>query len=352
MHVITARNVNGAYRSGLRFIVQDGEKEETPNGAVLRASTSVATVFRHPQERVLMSPQRNANPFFHLFEALWMLSGQQDVMMLRQFADESVVVHSAFGHRWRNWPSPEPYGNAVNSFDQLNFVIRALRKNPSDRRVVVGMWDPRRDLNENCEVPENLTIKVGIAHGKLNMIAFNRSSDVIQGCYGANAVHLSMLQEYLAACINVAVGTLTQISTDYHVYLDRPYFLSEYFPLVDEHLTIHEPYADMMVYPLVHAPDVFDEELAAFMSFIADDSLYRADRIAIVQAFRNKFLWAVALPMYLAHIYIRQRDYPNALQVLITEHEHYLHPLPIDWICACAAWIERRMREAGIKVVK
>ena len=32
-----------------------------------------------PCERVLLYPERNANPFFHLYESLWMLAGRNDV---------------------------------------------------------------------------------------------------------------------------------------------------------------------------------------------------------------------------------------------------------------------------------
>ena len=50
------------------------------------------------------------------------------------------------------------------------------------------------------------------------MTVCNRSNDMLWGAYGANAVHMSMLQEYLASRLEIAVGEYTQISDSFHVY--------------------------------------------------------------------------------------------------------------------------------------
>jgi hypothetical protein len=44
-------------------------------GDVLVAPHPVMSVTSIPTERVLFDPARDANPFFHLFESLWMLAG-------------------------------------------------------------------------------------------------------------------------------------------------------------------------------------------------------------------------------------------------------------------------------------
>jgi hypothetical protein len=46
---------------------------------VLVSQTPVVTCYSAPTQRVLFSPMRDANPFFHLMEALWMLAGRDDV---------------------------------------------------------------------------------------------------------------------------------------------------------------------------------------------------------------------------------------------------------------------------------
>src|SRR5271154_5758040 len=43
------------------------------------------TEYEKPDERVLFSQTRDANPFFHFFESLWILAGREDVEFLAQF---------------------------------------------------------------------------------------------------------------------------------------------------------------------------------------------------------------------------------------------------------------------------
>ena len=48
------------------------------------------------------------------------------------------------------------------------------------------------------EIPCNTAIYFKVREGKLNMTVSNRSNDVIWGTFGANVVHMSILQEYVA----------------------------------------------------------------------------------------------------------------------------------------------------------
>lgn len=146
MLVVDARNVNDAYVQGLRALALSGVPSGSRAGNVVALPHPVMTVYRRPWERVLLNEQRDANPFFHLFEALWMLAGRNDGRWLdtwvrnfsSRFADlDDGVIHGAYGHRWRSRPM---WG------DQLATAARLLRDDPNDRRVVVAMWDPATDL--------------------------------------------------------------------------------------------------------------------------------------------------------------------------------------------------------------
>ncbi len=101
MNVISVRNVHEALPEALRFLRQTGVPRDSRNGAVLQAPCPVTTVYRRPDERVLFWPERDANPFFHFMESLWMLAGRNDVA----------------------WPADlaAPYG-VVNVFDVMAFV--------------------------------------------------------------------------------------------------------------------------------------------------------------------------------------------------------------------------------------
>src|SRR6185312_5208239 len=132
---------------------QHGEKQGSRNGEVLVSPTPVLICNQYPTRRVLFNPRRNANPFFHLMEALWMLAGRNDSEFLnsfvgdfgKRFAESDGTLHGAYGYRWRKHFDLE-WGGAENLPDQLETAVNLLRKNPDDRRVVIAMWDPVADL--------------------------------------------------------------------------------------------------------------------------------------------------------------------------------------------------------------
>jgi len=104
----------------------------------------VTTTYLRPTERVLFHAGRDANPIFHLMEAIWMLAGRNDVAFLEQFnrtigqySDNGEVFNAAYGHRWR-----KHFGH-----DQLIEVINLLRKDPKSRQAVIQMWDDKDLLN-------------------------------------------------------------------------------------------------------------------------------------------------------------------------------------------------------------
>lgn len=223
MKVLDVRNVHEALPAGLRHLTMAGIERGSRNGPVLLSMEPVATVYRKPTERVLFYPKRDYNVFFNLYESLWMLAGRNDVKPLIRYvknfmaySDDGLTVHGAYGHRWRRH-----FKKRGEEFDQLKVIAERLRKDETDRRSVLGMWDPAADLGSlSKDVPCNDTATFQVSTlGQLDLTVFCRSNDVIWGAYFANAYHFSLLLEYMAGWIGVPVGVYTQISVNYHAYL-------------------------------------------------------------------------------------------------------------------------------------
>ena len=206
------------YSEMVYLLNTQGKEENSRNGRVISLQEPLLVTVATPRNRVLYDPIRDANPFFHLMEFVWMMSGSNEPNWIKQFnarfeeyADPSGVIHGAYGHRWRNH-----FDN-----DQLHTAIRILRNNPESRRVVLGMWDPSEDLGtEHNDLPCNTHIYLRIVDGSLNMTVSNRSNDVIWGMSGANAVHMTMLQELIAQAVDVEVGTYSVMTVNAHMYPD------------------------------------------------------------------------------------------------------------------------------------
>ena len=269
MRVVTVRNVSQAW-ARLSDTLRGSELQDTSAGPAWVVDTPVVTVYERPTERVLFCPARNANPFFHLMEALWMLAGRCDSAFLdryvadfgSRFAESDGTIHGAYGRRWRH----------TMGFDQLEVAVQKLRANPNDRQVVIQMWDARggNDLrgqwrDRPCNTHVYLRVRGKAPHDGtlvLDLTVLCRSNDAVWGAYGANAVHFSVLQEYLAARIGVRVGRMYQFSNNFQVYQD---VWSKMRP--SDAQTADAEEVTLGCVPMFDAPEAIDRDLEQFMDW-------------------------------------------------------------------------------------
>jgi hypothetical protein len=110
MHVIRARNANQALPEMMHYVRDSGlvVKRDSRNGPVLQFAEPFCIKYQRPTQRVVFWEERDANPFFHLFESLWMIAGRNDVAYparyssnIAQFSDDGHTFHGAYGYRWR-----------------------------------------------------------------------------------------------------------------------------------------------------------------------------------------------------------------------------------------------------------
>jgi len=333
MHIRT-RNVHLAYPAVLDMLEGHGVKRESRNGPVDRFAEPVIIEYTHPTERVCFWPERDANPFFHLIESLWMLAGRNDVAPMSRivknmasFSDDGETFHGAYGYRWRR----------QFKFDQVHEIIKVLKENPDDRRCVLQMWESAIDLNmEGKDFPCNVMATFEIDHrGELNMSVFNRSNDIVWGALGANAVHFSVLQEYMAAYIGVPVGRYYQISTNLHAYLDT---LAQVEMLADHRKIggLRNPHDGLGRVPLVNGdPNMWDRDLDIYwgcMDTIGPGSMDAAE-------FYDPFFAEVAQPLTVSHYLFKNLKGERKYLESIAWSEKIADEA---WRIACVQWIERR----------
>lgn len=337
MHVIRVRNVNDALPEAVDMVLNKPKlfvQQDSRAGKVYRCLEPVTTVYESPRERVMFHTQRDCNPFFHFMEGLWMLAGRKDVAWISQFnksfvqfSDNGEDFHGAYGHRWRRyWEAPN--GGLI---DQIETVILLLQKDPLDRRCVIQMWNPSDDLGqEGKDFPCNTTIFVSVSGtGCLDMQVNCRSNDIVWGAYGANAVHMSMLQEYIAAGVGVPVGTYWQSSYNWHAYENT-------FAKV-KGLAMHledDPYIRGIVAPF----DMISTDLATWMQ-----DLHMFIEEGPVIGFRDPFFRRVATPLYHSWMAYSDKEDPyrhgKAFEIIG-------QCAATDWRLACIEWLERRASNA------
>jgi len=301
-------------------MLTNGVGEPSRNGTVLRLREPCALVYEKPTERVIFHPERNANPFFHLFEALWMMAGRNDVAFpakyvkrMRSFSDDGVTFNAAYGYRWRNH-----FG-----VDQIFAIADALRANPHCRRQVLAIWDGSHDLGlESKDLPCNTQATFQIVDGRLDMVVSNRSNDLVWGATGANAVHFSFLQEWMAIAIGVPVGKYWQVSSNLHLYTEQHATLMEKLANAKPD---HGPYGSNPPNPIMEIPP---ERWLQEVNVLLEDG-------PKIMGIRDRFLKKVVAPMMRAHELYEEGEMAAASEATGDIKDDY-------WGTACYEWIERR----------
>ncbi len=420
MHLVT-RNVNTAFRD-LVALFSGGEiahhvrnrdrikieaeivKKPSRNGNVMMIDEPVTITYTRPKERVLFNAARDANPFFHLYEALWMLAGRNDVdavayyaKQMREYSDDGRTLNGAYGYRWRRAHTMYDDGRDVTAgddVDQLDILVNHLKADPTSRRAVLQMWNVEDDLlkieaREPCrevgcvkgmwvngrgramleegakcpvckgsgksgkdfskDVCCNLSVMFSIRHvphfyydggpdcgeDLLDMTVTNRSNDMIWGLLGANYVHFTFLQEYMAARLDCEVGKYHHFTNNLHVY-DWNWKPEEWLNDRQQDWygrgAIRENGPITNTFPLITDHSVFDNEVVQFAKRYSKEAYQPAS-----VEWTEPFLRDVAEPMMLAFNSYKRKSAPTMSWVQKIKAD--------DWRIACSNWIERRLNK-------
>ena len=383
------RNVNDAFRGLVDLFANKQaqaayntriEGTSSRNGPVLAIQEPVIITFEKPNERVLFNQARDCNPFFHLFESLYMLSGGNLIKPLayyapqmKNYSDDGVTQNGAYGYRWIHAPGPHN-PNGLDTVDQLQLIINHLKAKPDSRRAVLQMWNVEDDLlkmDTSKDICCNTSVMFSIRDTQgedesfapmpkcLDMTVINRSNDLVWGMLGANVVHFSFLQEYMAANLGVEVGVYNQMSNNLHIYTEnnsgfkheewladetpdyysnpgthtsklQHFGMKEFMPgginEIPKGSTITMPRIFERV-PLIRDPAVFEAELPKFINNACNH-----DFLAI---YTEPFLNWVATPLLWSFELHKKREYDLALNALKICNAD-------DWRIAATNWLMKR----------
>lgn len=310
---IIARNVPIAYAEAWWNVRNEWVEEPSRNGPVMTVPWPTILTVRRPCERVLMDPVRDANPFFHVMEFVWMMSGSNDQRWVAQFNKQMMeyagpegVNKGAYGWRWR-----KHFG-----VDQIADVITQLRRDPTTRQAVLAMWDPFSDNSRilNKDRPCNTHIYLRIVDEALTMTVCNRSNDMVWGMLGANAVHMTLLHELIASAVDLEPKNYRVFTNNLHVYKDVPRFEE-----MRKTVQAYNYYDTICPYPLL----VKNE---SWWDLLVDCEAMVEGR----QVFRTEWMNRVAHPMKMSYLDRPKRDW-------------WVNRIAADdWRLAVEQWIDRR----------
>lgn len=124
-----------------------------------------------------------------------------------------------YGFQWRHYNAP--YQNFDSDYtgtgvDQLRKLVETIKKNPTDRRMIVMAWNPVQ-LSEMALPPCHYGFQVTVINGRLNLLWNQRSVDTMLGL-PFNIASYALLLHLLAKETGLKEGKLVGFLADVHIY--------------------------------------------------------------------------------------------------------------------------------------
>ena len=152
-----------------------------------------------------------------IYELLWFLHGNTNIKYLLdnnvhiwdEWADENGDLGPVYGHQWRNWNSDD--------IDQVKGVIERIKKDPTDRRLIVSAWNPSQ-LDQMALAPCHCLFQFDVTpDGKLNCQLYQRSCDMFLGV-PFNIASYALLTMMIAQVCGLKAGEFVHTYGNAHIY--------------------------------------------------------------------------------------------------------------------------------------
>jgi hypothetical protein len=325
MYGITARNPSEGLRIAIRRLLELNNIIDTRNGKAYTYDEPILVTFTHPKECFVNDPVRDANPFFALAEAFWLLAGRDDTAFLdkyvktfgERYSDQGILMGS-YGKRWR-----KHFG-----IDQIKAVIEKLRDDPGTRQAVIQMWDANDLTVQAKDRPCNLSVVFRIRKGNLDITVMNRSNDIVNGMMGYNPTQFSMLQRVVADHLGIPVGKYWVCSNDAHVYVSDLEMLNKRGELSK---TI---YPAKKLARIVENLVTWESDLNVLMDCL--DALHSKGKTD-EPVLKNRFLSEVVFRACVSYYFHKQKRWSESWLVADTISD-------LSWRQFCIDWLERRAK--------
>ena len=155
-------------------------------------------------------------------ELLWFLKGDTNIGYLRdnkvtiwdEWADADGDLGPVYGHQWRRWQ-----GADGQVFDQMQWLLGEIRRNPDSRRLVISAWNVA-DLPKMALQPCHALFQFYVADGRLSCQLYQRSADIFLGV-PFNIASYALLTHLVARACDLEVGDFVHTLGDAHLYANH-----------------------------------------------------------------------------------------------------------------------------------
>ena len=240
------------YHDLLRLVLETGKRRDDRTG-VGTLSVFGAQARFDLRERFPLLTTKKLHLKSIIYELLWFLRGDTNVKYLRdhgvtiwnEWADPHGNLGPVYGKQWRQWAKTSPprdpllneptlfdlseldEGASVtplgprlrgkrSGFDQIEYVINEIRKNPSSRRLIVNAWNVL-DITSMALPPCHVLFQFYVNEGELSCQLYQRSADLFLGV-PFNIASYALLTMMVAQVCDLGAGDFVHTFGDLHLY--------------------------------------------------------------------------------------------------------------------------------------
>ena len=209
--MISAYSVTDAFQRAYAEVNQWGEVVESRIGKTKHITDVTITVY-FPRNNVCLDKARNLSLRYLLAELHWYLSGSNKVADIAPYAkmwndltDDGETLNSAYGYRIFH-----KFG-----FDQLQYCIDKLKKNPYDRQAVIHIKEASNTPTK--DTPCTCLLQFTCFRNRLHLHTYMRSNDVWLGLPYDMAFFTTLLQ-IVSEEVGIPIGVYHHTVGDLHLY--------------------------------------------------------------------------------------------------------------------------------------
>ena len=171
-----------------------------------------------PLDNHIVNPMRDWKADYAEAEWQWYLSGDNSISKLGsiygkippiwvRMANNKGEVNSNYGWQWQRE-------------NQLEYVIKKLRKHKETRHAAISIYDCKEHDKYKKDTPCTYAVQFTIINDKLNMSVYMRSNDLWYG-FCNDQYCFSMLQKLVAERLKMPVGWYYHHAHNMHIYNDK-----------------------------------------------------------------------------------------------------------------------------------
>ncbi|MHB7981739.1 thymidylate synthase [Clostridium sporogenes] len=212
------KNFHEAYLKNLNDVYYNPEFINQPRGNVSKERLNYFMILENPRERICYTKSRKTNIVFNFAEALWYLSGSNDLDYISYYAsnmkkysmDGKTLTGTAYG--------PKIFSYGHNNINQWHRIIELFKEDPDTKRGFIEIFDANEDLSlKNIDVSCTIGFQFFIREHELYMTTFMRANDAYRGII-SDVFSFTFIQEFLATELNLDVGQYSHNVATTHIY--------------------------------------------------------------------------------------------------------------------------------------